>query len=116
MWCYVPSACIRSLDGQLFDVDHPALTHYNSSENIDRTFCSMCGAKVFYRKRHDVSPDAQWDIAVGLFEGEGSRLDDWLDWDPAELAFADEAIDEELFRGMMNGIEAHYQKLAGTYG
>lgn len=43
---------------------------YNSSQNAQRGFCSICGSSIFYRLR---IPNAPFEIALGLLETEPSE-------------------------------------------
>ncbi|KAF2623549.1 hypothetical protein BU25DRAFT_305550, partial [Macroventuria anomochaeta] len=62
---------------------------YESSADVDRTFCGSCGAAVSYvhHSRSDIV-----DIAAGLLDTENVRAEDWLEWRTYKLAWEDDSV------------------------
>jgi hypothetical protein len=79
------------------------LTHYRSSEEVYRSFCSGCGATVFYWNRE--RPD-ELDMTVGIMRSDdGSLALQWLDWIWGRCSFPEEATDKELCDAWMGSRE-----------
>lgn len=99
-WMYVRPEEILTPEGKQLDINNPIFGHYDSSPGVHRDFCKTCGAKVFFRK--DSRDPEIWDISIGLFKGEGARLDDWFWWNG--LDFEEDAKDQELTGRILEGL------------
>ena len=72
------------------------LKHYWSSPDCCRSFCSHCGAAVFYTvdRRQEVV-----NIAAGLLRAEeGVMARRWLSWQWGRVSWKDEATDQEIMK------------------
>lgn len=97
-WAFVPKNRIWLSNGRSLDLEMAALSHYETSPGVHRTFCATCGANVFcYRGTAETD---MIDIAVGLLESKiGARAEDWLRWDhygDKIVAWAEDALDKDL--------------------
>ena len=115
-WAFVPKSNISMGDGRPLDLDMMALSHYDTSPGVHRTFCSRCGANVFcYRGTEETDTI---DIAVGLLESKiGARADDWMEWDhygDKVVAWAGDALDQGLVDDLIQGIKSDNQERART--
>lgn len=102
-WMYIPPGQIFTADDQsvIFGpkaketVQVERLKHYQSSDAVLRSFCTTCGATVFYQsfERPDII-----DVSVGVVRSRaGSALaGEWLQWDRAAVSMRHEAVDREL--------------------
>lgn len=102
-WTYVPPERIWTASGDrvLFGPDTKnngqidKLKHYQSNEHVLRSFCTGCGATIFYQasNRMDVI-----DISVGIIrsDAENGMVEEWLQWDRSAVSAGEEAIEEEL--------------------
>lgn len=72
------------------------LTHYESSDGVWRTFCSGCGASVFYYTEAEERRNVV-DVAVGLLRAQsGSLAREWVRWADGEVSHGDEGTDQSL--------------------
>jgi hypothetical protein len=113
-WAFVPAGDV-SLDAEgevalpTLSISRPegtfgTLRSYNSSPGVTRSFCSTCGAIVFWSET-ELSETSLLDVAVGLLEAEeGSRAEGWLEWWTERLSFREDA--SRRARGIVEGIEA----------
>lgn len=70
------------------------LRHHQSSEGTWRSFCSTCGASVFYYTDKEERKDVV-DIAVGLLRAaSGSMGRGWLGWADGEVSYGQEGVDQ----------------------
>lgn len=119
-WATIPRSLIEtpasSLEAYLADTDTdrssyaPALlTRYQTSQHVDRYFCSCCAATVFYY-RHGLDT---LDVGVGLLEDESEgrtrsegRVEHWLQWEqmPGALGYMEDAVDAEFVNGIAEGL------------
>lgn len=91
-----------------FDILPPGiLTPHASSEGVQREFCGVCGATVFW---HDAERPELIDVSVGLLSassssssGDGARAESWLDWWRRRVSFSEDA---ELGRAGLAGRRA----------
>ena len=71
------------------------LKHYQSSESVLRSFCTECGATIFYQ-----SFDRPYiiDVSVGVLRSKlgNGMVSEWLEWDKSTVSNRGEAMDEEL--------------------
>jgi hypothetical protein len=82
---------------------------YQSSENVTRSFCSVCGAIVFFAlsERDQNSATMLLDVAIGLLDApEGARAESWLEWWTKRLSFREDAVGraDSLVEGMEKGL------------
>jgi hypothetical protein len=71
------------------------LQTYDSSTNVTRSFCSVCGAIVFFAlSEQNKAPETMLlDVAVGLLDApEGARAENWLEWWTERLSFREDAV------------------------
>ena len=73
-----------------------SLKHYQSSEGTWRSFCTGCGASVFYYTVGEGRDDVV-DVAVGLLRaGSGSLAREWVEWAVGEVSYGEEGTDREM--------------------
>jgi hypothetical protein len=113
-WAFVPAIDI-SLDAagliplpaiasQTPNAAFGTLQTYASSANVTRSFCSACGAIVFWSET-ELSETSLLDVAVGLLAAdEGARAEGWLEWWTERLSWREDAV--ERAGGIVEGIEA----------
>jgi hypothetical protein len=113
-WAFVPAIDI-SLDAagliplpaiasQTPNAAFGTLQTYASSANVTRSFCSTCGAIVFWSKA-ELSETSLLDVAVGLLAAdEGARAEGWLEWWTERFSWREDAV--ERAGGIVEGIEA----------
>ncbi|OQV01885.1 hypothetical protein CLAIMM_07175, partial [Cladophialophora immunda] len=87
-WAYIPPSQFFTLQNEpvVFGpqtketVQIDKLKHYQSSESVIRSFCSVCGATIFYQ-----SFDRPYiiDLSVGVVRSKigNTMAGEWLDWD-----------------------------------
>ncbi|EXJ80632.1 hypothetical protein A1O3_06916 [Capronia epimyces CBS 606.96] len=109
-WTYIPPAHIFTKQGELVlfgprakdTVQIVKLKHYQSSDSVLRSFCSTCGATVFFQsfERPDVI-----DLSVGVVRSraDNARVEEWLQWDRNEVSMRHEAVDCELVEAWLGG-------------
>lgn len=86
-----------------------SLQTYRSSENVTRSFCSVCGAIVFFALIEPDQTAAQTllDVAIGLLNApEGARAENWLEWHTERLSFREDAVGraDSLADGVEKGL------------
>lgn len=108
-WVTVPRRLITApnTDLQSYLSDTSKLTHYKTSETVDRYFCTKCAASVFYYK-HGLD---DLDLSLGLLQPDNSqevRLLDWLEWQkyPQVLSYTEDAVDGKLVTEFAQGLKA----------
>jgi hypothetical protein len=107
-WCFIPTIDI-SLDvagKKPYSVPFGTLKAYQSSPDVTRYHCGVCGASVFFtcEDRTDLV-----DVAVGLLDApEGARAESWLEWRMNRLSFREDAFPraETLTLAMEEGQQA----------
>jgi len=95
-----------------------SLQTYNSSDNVTRSFCSICGAIVFFALSPEDSEDQTaattlLDVAVGLLDTpEGARAENWLEWWTERLSFREDAVGraESIVEGVERGLREFGRK------
>jgi hypothetical protein len=94
----------QSVDDALNTSDRFGLGHYESSPDTHRYFCRRCGAKVFY----DRVGAERVDVALGVFEAQGSRAEDWFAWNPdrEDVSFLGEAVDMGFVGALADAVGA----------
>lgn len=117
-WSFIPTSHItRDAAGtQRFTRDPywGSMKTYSSSAGVTRTFCSGCGAGVFWdgskRGRGDVV-----DVKVGLLAArEGARAEGLLAWWTGRTSFAEEAANKGLVAGLEEGLKEWGRKNEGS--
>ncbi len=102
-WAFVPESNITQLDGKPLDYAAGTLKRYESSEGVQREFCSRCGATVFWHA--DRRPGIV-DVSVGLLDAEeGARAEEWLEWETGRISFGEEALNKELIERLGAGLK-----------
>ncbi|KAJ9601909.1 hypothetical protein H2200_013579 [Cladophialophora chaetospira] len=107
-WTYIPPEQIFTVNKEpvLFGVKTKdtvqieKLKHYQSSEFVLRSFCTDCGATMFYQSFER----PLWiDVSVGVLRSKAGNVlaGEWLDWERNEVAKRDEAVDEELVKAWL---------------
>lgn len=75
------------------------MTHYRSSHDSTRSFCSTCGATVFYM--NDGRPSLA-NVAVGILRAdEGALARDWLEWVWGRVVCPEYATERILLEALM---------------
>jgi len=87
------------------------LQTYNSSPSVTRSFCSVCGAIVFFHlSEQDQTPATTLlDVAIGLLSApEGARAESWLEWWTERLSFREDAVERRgrVVEGVERGLRA----------
>ena len=94
-----------------------SLQTYNSSDNVTRSFCSVCGAIVFFAlSEPDQTPETMLlDVAIGLFDApEGARAESWLEWCTSRLSFREDAVGraDSLADGVEKGLREYGERVS----
>ena len=101
-WAIVEASHVTLADGSPYKPDLGTTRAYKSSPKVDRTFCSTCGAIVFYQC--DELPQ-YLDVAVGLLEADsGVRAEEWLEWRTHRLAYEEDCTWTSFLRSMKEGL------------
>jgi len=76
------------------------LKYYQSSECVLRSFCTTCGATIFYQS---FERPYIIDVSVGVLRSTmgNALVGEWLDWDRQVVSKRNEAVDEELIRAWL---------------
>jgi hypothetical protein len=83
------------------------LQTYASSPNVTRSFCSVCGAIVFFAlsEADQTAETVIVDVAIGLLDApEGARAENWLEWCTSRLSFREDAVGRA--DSLVEGVEA----------
>jgi hypothetical protein len=125
-WAFIPATAL-SLDthGQIplpsvisNGSFNSSLQTYASSENVTRSFCSVCGAIVFFSES-ERSETTLLDVAVGLLDApEGARAERWLEWWTERLSFREDAVGRagSLVEGIEKGMREFGERWYGRKG
>jgi hypothetical protein len=119
-WAFIPRIDI-SLDAEgkvPFENTFGTLKTYNSSEGVTRSFCSVCGAIVFFADS-ERDKTTLLDVAAGLLSApEGSRAESWLEWRTERLSLREDAVGRasSLVEGIENGLRVFREKGLGRHG
>jgi len=101
-WAFIPKCNIFQEDGRPLDFSIGSLKRYESSKDISREFCGVCGASVFWHCEE--RPDLI-DVSAGLLDpAEGARVEGWLDWWTERVSFEEMAVSTGLVRGLEAGL------------
>ncbi|KAK5206855.1 hypothetical protein LTR41_007388 [Exophiala xenobiotica] len=109
-WSYIPPSRIYTATGERVIFGPEAketsqikeLKYYQSSDSVLRSFCTTCGATVFYQS---FERPYIIDVSVGVLRSNmgNALVGEWLDWDRDYVSKRDEAVDEELIRAWRKG-------------
>ena len=103
-WAFVPRKNLHQPDGASLDFGAGTLASIESSKDVFRHFCAVCGATVFWRCK--ARPELI-DVSVGLLRApEGSRAGTWLDWHTERVSFEEDAFEKDLIRALGAGLES----------
>ncbi|TVY12976.1 hypothetical protein LARI1_G009320 [Lachnellula arida] len=102
-WAFVPDCNIFQEDGKPLDFNMGTLKRYDSSKNIFREFCGVCGATIFW---HSTERPGLMDISVGLLDPEeGARVESWLEWWTGRVSFEELAVSRSLVASLEDGLK-----------
>jgi hypothetical protein len=102
-WAYIPPSQIFTATEEpvvfgpkakeTFQIEK--LKHYQSSEFVLRSFCTDCGATMFYQS---FERPYIIDVSVGVLRSKfgNAMAAEWLEWDRSLVSKRNEAVDEEL--------------------
>jgi hypothetical protein len=100
-----------SINQNGLDLETSKLSHYQTSTDVHRYFCTTCGATIFYLK-DGKAKNPGIDLAAGLIDSAtGVRAEDWLDWAKYDdcVAYANDAGDEDFVQILLEGVKNHRQ-------
>jgi hypothetical protein len=101
-WAFIPRCNIVQEDGLPLDFKMGTLKRYESSKEVWREFCGVCGATVFW---HCAWRPELIDVSIGLFDPhEGARVERWLDWWTGRVSFSEMAISKSLIASLEEGL------------
>ncbi|KAF2651266.1 hypothetical protein K491DRAFT_696589 [Lophiostoma macrostomum CBS 122681] len=129
-WAFIPSsnifrdsACTQAFirnpdpEGAGSEKYWGTMKSYTSSPGVTRTFCSICGANVFWDGRpgrEEEGSNALVDVAVGLLDaGSGARAEEFLAWWPGRVSFREEASNKGLVKGLEEGLASWTERNQG---
>jgi len=109
-WAFIPTVNIaQDSSGSISFSRSPywgTMKTYQSSEHVTRTFCSGCGATVFWNG-DIVGRKDMVDVAVGLLDApSGARAEELLAWWPERVSFEEFALNRGLVRGLEEGLKS----------
>jgi hypothetical protein len=110
-WAFVPTAnilldaaCTRKFpaDGRYWGT----MQMYISSPGVTRTFCSRCGANVFWNgDEATFGRRGLIDVAAGLLDAQsGAKAEEMLNWWPKRVSFVENAVHKSLAKGLEMGL------------
>lgn len=109
-WTYVPPSHIYMVDGTpvVFGpkakdtVQIEKLKYYQSSESVLRSFCSTCGATMFYQS---FERPYIINVSVGVLRSKVGNVlaGEWLHWDRTMVSKRHEAVDDDLIEAWLGG-------------
>ncbi|KAJ7899684.1 DUF636 domain protein [Mycena leptocephala] len=102
-WTFVPLSCLSPAVGE--DLKLGTSKTYESSPGVQRSFCGVCGATVFY---WDTTRSKIVDVAIGLLRApEGVRAENWLTWRTHRVGHleAGREYDKELYDSLAAALE-----------
>jgi hypothetical protein len=106
-WAFVPKCNIFQEDGKPLDFNMGTLKRYESSKDVSREFCGVCGATIFWH--------CEWrpellDVSVGLLDPEeGARVENWLEWWTGRVSFEEMAVSRSLVASLEVGLKDRRQ-------
>ena len=79
------------------------LKHYRSSEEAQRSFCSGCGATVFYYYLGN-DGDGVVDISAGILRADsGAMAREWFEWKEGHISWQQELVDKSQGEYVLKG-------------
>ncbi|KAJ5872565.1 uncharacterized protein N7529_004918 [Penicillium soppii] len=106
-WAFVPRSNIFNADGSPLKFNQGTLRRHNSSPGVYREFCGCCGATAFW---HCDERPTLIDVSVGILQEKGARAEDWLDWAPSRVSFAEMAVQSDLIQLLEEGVKIFSDK------
>lgn len=107
-WAFIPKCNIFQEDGKPLDFGMGTLKRHESSKDVYREFCGVCGATAFWHCEE--RPDLI-DVSVGLFDPEeGARVEGWLEWWTERVSFEELAVSRSLVVSLEAGLEEWKQE------
>jgi hypothetical protein len=110
-WCFVPKCNVFQEGGLPIDFKMGTMKTYESSKDIWREFCKVCGATIFW---HCTWRPDLLDVSVGLLDPrEGARAESWLDWWTGRVSFSEMAVSTSLVNALEEGLKQWGDERAG---
>jgi hypothetical protein len=110
-WAFIPKCNIFKEDGSPIDFNMGTMESYESSKDIWREFCKVCGATVFW---HCKERPYLLDVSVGLLDPkEGARVESWLDWWTGRVSFSEMAVSTSLINALEEGLKKWGEERSG---
>lgn len=114
-WAFIPRCNIFWKDGSPMDFTKGTIKRYESSKDIWREFCSVCGAMVFWHCKEN--RPALVDVSVGLLDPrEGARAEGWLEWWTGRVSFSELAVSTSLVVSLEEGLRRWEEERVGREG
>ncbi|KAH8759600.1 Mss4-like protein [Hyaloscypha finlandica] len=102
-WAFIPKCNVFQKDGSPIDFNLGTMKSYESSKDIWREFCRVCGATIFW---HCKERPELLDVSVGLLDPkEGARVESWLDWWTGRCSFSEDAVSTSLVAALERGLK-----------
>lgn len=101
----VPRDRVVWFDGSVFDGNpRQSLKVFQSSDDVQRHFCSNCGASVFY----DIAKEPETvDVAFGILRvKDGSLARSFFEWDTKKVHHLEDAVDKDLLTLVKDNLAA----------
>ena len=120
-WAFIPT-CDMFLDSALTQplpsssvAEFGSMKLYPSSPGVTRSFCSVCGANIFWQGSEEKhGRKGLLDVAVGLLDApSGARAEEILAWWPGRVSFKEEAGNKALVRGLEDGLKEWGERNSG---
>jgi len=92
-------------DGSVFDgTPRQSLKTFQSSDDVQRHFCSSCGASVFYAS---AKQPKEMDVAFGILRAkDGSLARSFFAWNETKIHHLEDAVDKDLLTLVKNNLGA----------
>ena len=107
-WTYIPPSQLFTVNGKQLICGPKAkdvvqiekLKHYQSSEFVLRSFCTTCGATMYYQS---FERPYIIDVSVGVLRSKVGNVmvGEWLQWDRKVVSKREEAVDEEMIEAWL---------------
>lgn len=114
-WAYVPMGAITSAltqqpvvfgDAAFGANEGLKLQHYRHSEEAQRSFCSGCGATVFFYYLGE-DGDGVVDVSAGILRADsGVMAREWLEWKEGHMSHREEMVDQSQGECVAKGWKA----------
>jgi hypothetical protein len=112
-WAYIPPSQIHTVNGEPMvfgpkakdTVQVEKLGHFQSSEYVLRSFCTVCGATMYYQS---FERPYIIDVSVGVLRSTFCNVmaGEWLEWGRELVSKRNEAVDEELVEAWLGSSTA----------